>query len=91
VNALAQTAAIASLAAEAELQERVDLAVKERMRPSSGSAWMRSSSVQQRSPLQLVRSVRRRSPTMDTATGDCIEQTSGEKNHGEQRPVSQSV
>jgi hypothetical protein len=28
---------------------------------------------------------------MDTATGDCIEQTSGEKNHGEQRPVSQSV
>jgi histidinol-phosphate aminotransferase len=32
VNALAQTAAIASLAAEAELQERVDLAVKERAR-----------------------------------------------------------
>ena len=32
VNALAQTAAIASLAAEAELQERVDLAVKERGR-----------------------------------------------------------
>jgi histidinol-phosphate aminotransferase len=32
VNSLAQTAAIASLAAEAELQERVDLAVKERGR-----------------------------------------------------------
>jgi histidinol-phosphate aminotransferase len=32
VNSLAQTAAIASLAAEAELQERVDLAVKERAR-----------------------------------------------------------
>jgi histidinol-phosphate aminotransferase len=32
VNALAQTAAIASLAAEAELAERVDLAVKERGR-----------------------------------------------------------
>jgi histidinol-phosphate aminotransferase len=32
VNALAQTAAIASLAAESELQERVDLAVKERAR-----------------------------------------------------------
>jgi len=32
VNALAQTAAIASLAAEAELHERVDLAVKERAR-----------------------------------------------------------
>ena len=32
VNALAQTAAIASLAAEAELMERVDLAVKERAR-----------------------------------------------------------
>ena len=32
VNALAQTAALASLAAEAELQERVDLAVKERAR-----------------------------------------------------------
>ena len=32
VNALAQTAAVASLAAEAELQERVDLAVKERAR-----------------------------------------------------------
>jgi histidinol-phosphate aminotransferase len=32
VNALAQTAAIASLAAEAELIERVDLAVKERAR-----------------------------------------------------------
>jgi histidinol-phosphate aminotransferase len=32
VNALAQAAAIASLAAEAELQERVDLAVKERAR-----------------------------------------------------------
>ena len=32
VNALAQTAAIASLAAEAELMERVDLAVKERTR-----------------------------------------------------------
>jgi histidinol-phosphate aminotransferase len=32
VNSLAQTAAIASLAAEAELHERVDLAVKERAR-----------------------------------------------------------
>jgi histidinol-phosphate aminotransferase len=32
VNSLAQTAAIASLAAEAELHERVDLAVKERVR-----------------------------------------------------------
>jgi histidinol-phosphate aminotransferase len=32
VNSLAQTAAVASLAAEAELQERVDLAVKERGR-----------------------------------------------------------
>jgi histidinol-phosphate aminotransferase len=32
VNALAQTAALASLAAEAELHERVDLAVKERAR-----------------------------------------------------------
>jgi histidinol-phosphate aminotransferase len=32
VNALAQTAAIASLAAESELMERVDLAVKERAR-----------------------------------------------------------
>jgi len=32
VNALAQTAAVASLAAEAELHERVDLAVKERAR-----------------------------------------------------------
>jgi histidinol-phosphate aminotransferase len=32
VNALAQTAALASLAAEAELMERVDLAVKERAR-----------------------------------------------------------
>jgi histidinol-phosphate aminotransferase len=32
VNALAQTAAVASLAAEAELAERVDLAVKERGR-----------------------------------------------------------
>jgi histidinol-phosphate aminotransferase len=32
VNSLAQTAAIASLAAEAELHERVDLAVKERTR-----------------------------------------------------------
>jgi histidinol-phosphate aminotransferase len=32
VNSLAQTAALASLAAEAELQDRVDLAVKERAR-----------------------------------------------------------
>jgi histidinol-phosphate aminotransferase len=42
VNSLAQTAAVASLAAEAELNERVDLAVKERARVRNellGQGW----------------------------------------------------